>query len=48
MYPKEDNVNKKHKTVSPEKKANAKESIAKDPPGVDMPPETDMSPPQFG
>ena len=50
MYPNEGNTHKsaKHKTVLPEIQSAAEKDKAKDPPGVDMPPETEMSPPQLG
>ena len=50
MYPKESNSDKntKQKAALPKTKSEADRKETKDPPGVNMPPETEMSPPQFG
>jgi len=50
MCPNEGNINKntKHKTTLPEVQPTAEKDKAKDPPGVSMPPEKEMSPPQLG
>jgi len=38
----------KHNTAENKKQDTAEKNKAKDPPGVHMPPEKEMSPPQFG
>jgi len=38
----------KHKSAVPKSQPVAGEDKPKDPPGVNMPPETEMSPPQLG
>jgi len=52
MYPKEGSTHKgkntKHNTTSPNKKAATEKKIVKNPPGVELPPETEMSPAQYG
>ena len=50
MYPNESHTSKstKHKTALPEAQPAVEKNKATDPPGVNMPPETEMSPPQLG
>ena len=50
MYPNESHSNKstKHNAALPKPKPAADTNETNDPPGVHMPPETEMSPPQFG
>ena len=47
MNPNENHSNKNTIPLS-KRQTEAEINKADDPPGVDMPPETDMSPPQFG
>ena len=50
MYPNESHNNKtaKNKTAASKLQPIAEKDKTKDPPGVSMPPETEMSPPQLG
>jgi len=50
MLPNEGSTNKstKHKSKFPEAQSNTEKNKAQNPPGVSMPPETEMSPPQLG
>lgn len=40
--------NVKHKAASPKNQQSKEKNKTNDPPGVSMPPEKEMSPPQFG
>jgi len=52
MHPNEGNNHKnksdKRNTVSPETQSDTEKNKTKNPPGVFMPPEKEMSPPQLG
>ena len=50
MYPNEGNNNKsaKYKATLPEAQSATEKNKTKNPPSVNMPPETEMSPPQLG
>jgi hypothetical protein len=48
MYPNEDQKNTNYRATLSETQTEAEKNKADDPPGVFMPPETEMSPPQLG